>query len=65
MKKSRFTDSQFLAVLRENEGVTPVTELCQEHGMSNVTSYKWRTKTSGMDASLMKHRKIWRKRFLG
>ncbi len=53
MKKSRFTDSQILAILKQAEGGIPVPELCREHGMSSATFYKWRAKYGGMDASLM------------
>ena len=53
MKKSRFTDSQVLAVLKQAEGGTPVSELCREHGISSAAFYKWRSKFGGMDASLM------------
>ena len=57
MKRSRFTDSQILAILKQNETGTPVSELCREHGMSDATFYKWRAKFGGMDASLMKRMK--------
>ncbi len=40
MKKSRFTDSQIMAVLKHAETGTPVLDLCQEHGISNATFYK-------------------------
>lgn len=53
MKKSRFTDSQILSVLKQTENGVPVPELCREHGMSSATFYKWRTKFGGMDASMM------------
>lgn len=53
MKKSRFTDSQILTILKQAENGVPVPELCREHGMSSATFYKWRTKYGGMDASLM------------
>ena len=53
MKKSRFNDSQIMAILKQAEGGTPVPELCREHGMSSATFYKWRSKYGGMDASLM------------
>lgn len=53
MKKSRFTDSQIIAVLKQAEDGTPVPELCREHGISSATFYKWRSKYGGMDASLM------------
>ena len=53
MKKSRYTDSQIMAILKQPEAGTPVPELCREHGMSSATFYKWRAKFGGMDASLM------------
>ena len=57
MKKSRFTDSQIIAILKQAEGGAPVAELCREHGISNATFYNWRSKYGGMDASLMKRMK--------
>ena len=57
MKKSRYTDSQILAILKQNETGTSVVDLCREHGMSDATFYKWRAKYGGMDASLMKRMK--------
>ncbi len=53
MKKSRYSDSQILAILKQAEAGTPVPELCREQGMSSATFYKWRAKYGGMDASLM------------
>ena len=53
MKRSRFSDSQILAVLKQAEAGKTVPDLCREHGISNATFYKWRAKYGGMDASLM------------
>ena len=53
MKKSRYSDSQILAILKQAESGTPVPQLCREHGMSTATFYKWRAKYGGMDASMM------------
>lgn len=53
MKKARFTDSQIMSILKQAEAGTPVTELCREHGMSNASFYKWRSRYGGMDASMM------------
>jgi len=57
MKKSRYSDSQILAILKQNETDAKVPDLCREHGMSDATFYKWRAKFGGMDASLMKRMK--------
>ncbi len=53
MKKSRFTDSQIMSILKQAEAGTPVAELCHEHGISNASFYKWRSRFDGMDASMM------------
>ncbi|MGL5743352.1 MAG: transposase, partial [Legionella sp.] len=44
MKRSKFTDSQILSILKQSEGGTPVSELCREHVISAATFYKWRAK---------------------
>ena len=53
MKKSRYTDSQIMAILKQAENGIPVPQLCREHGMSSATFYKWRSKYGGMDTSMM------------
>jgi putative transposase len=53
MKKSRFSNHQILAILKQAETGVPVPQLCREHGISNATFYNWRSKYGGMDASLM------------
>ncbi|KKY06191.1 transposase [Xanthomonas phaseoli pv. phaseoli] len=53
MKKSRFTDSQIIAVLKQAQAGAPVPELCREHGISSATFYKWRSKFGGMDVSMV------------
>jgi putative transposase len=40
MKKSRFTDSQIIAILKQNEAGASVPDLCREHGISSVSVYK-------------------------
>lgn len=53
MKKSRFTESQIMSILKQAGAGTPVAELYREHGMSNASFYKWRSRSGGMDASMM------------
>ena len=57
MKTSKYTDTQILSILKQNEQGVSVAELCREHGMSDATFYKWRAKFGGMDTSLMKRMK--------
>ena len=57
MRRSRFTDSQIMAILKQTESGVPVPELCREHGMSSASFYKWRSKYGGMDTSMMKRLK--------
>jgi putative transposase len=57
MKTSRYSEPQILAILRQAEGGVPVAELCREHGMSDASFYKWRSKYGGMDASMVSQMK--------
>jgi len=57
MRRSRFSDGQILAILKQNEHGVSVQDLCREHGMSSAQFYKWRAKFGGMDASMMKRLK--------
>ena len=57
MKMTRYSEPQILAILRQTESGVPVSELCREHGMSNASFYKWRSKYGGMDASMISQMK--------
>ena len=49
MKRSRFTEEQIIAVLREQEVGVPTAEVCRKHGVSSATFYKWKAKFGGLD----------------
>ena len=57
MKKSKFSDSQILSILKQNVSGISVSDLCREHSISSASFYKWRAKYGGMDVSLMKRMK--------
>lgn len=51
MKRSRFSDEQVIAILKENEAGSKVDDLCRRLGISSATFYAWRKKFGGMEVS--------------
>lgn len=51
MRKSRFTETQIVKILKAVEGGRQVKEVCREHGISDQTYYNWKSKYGGMEAS--------------
>ena len=51
MKRSRFSEEQIIAILREQESGVATAEVCRKHGVSSATFYKWKAKFGGMEVS--------------
>ena len=54
MKKSRFTESQIVAILKEGEAGVPVAQLTRKHGISAATYYHWKSKYAGAGIAELK-----------
>ena len=57
MKKSRFTESQILSILKETDSGLKVNDVCRKHGISAATYYTWKSKYGGMAPSQLKQMK--------
>jgi putative transposase len=51
MKRSRYTEEQIIAILREHEAGVKTADLCRKHGISTATFFNWKAKFGGMDVS--------------
>ncbi|WP_410482852.1 IS3 family transposase [Sphingomonas sp. A2-49] len=58
MKKTRFSEEQIIAVLREQEGGMKTADVCRKHGISSATLYAWKAKYGGMDVSQARKLKV-------
>lgn len=54
MKTSKFSETQIVSILKQQDAGLKVADICREHGISQATFYKWRSKYGGMDASMLR-----------
>lgn len=57
MKKSKFTESQIVAILNEADSGLKVADVCRKHGISQPTYYNWKSKYGGLGVSELKRMK--------
>ena len=58
MKKTRFSEEQIIAVLREQKAGMKTADVCRKHGISSATLYAWKAKYGGMDVSQARKLKV-------
>jgi putative transposase len=58
MKRSRFSEGQIIAILREQEAGAKTADVCRKHGVSAATFYKWKAKYGGMEVSEARRLKV-------
>jgi len=51
MKRSRYSESQIVGILKESDAGLKVTEICRKYGISDATYYKWKSKYGGLEVS--------------
>ncbi len=57
MRRSRFSEEQIIAILKEQEAGAKTVDVCRKHGISDATFYKWKSKYGGMEVSEAKRLK--------
>lgn len=56
--RKRYTEEQIIGVLKEAEAGTKIVDVCRNHGISDVTFYKWRSKYGGLEISEVRRLRI-------
>lgn len=51
MKRSRFSEEQIIAVLKEQEAGMSTVDVCRRHGINSATVYKWKSRHGGLVVS--------------
>lgn len=57
MKKTRFTETKIVSILKKQEAGIPTADICREHGISQATFYNWKAKYGGMEVREVKRLK--------
>jgi putative transposase len=51
VRKSRFSEDQIIAILKESDAGVETGELCRRHGIARACFYRWKNKHGGMELS--------------
>ena len=54
MRKSKFNESQIVAILKEGDAGIPVAEICRKNGISTALSYQWKSRFGGVSVNELK-----------
>lgn len=54
MKKTKFTESEIIGILKKQESGQKVSDICREHGISQPTFYQWKSRYSGLEVNQLK-----------
>lgn len=57
MRKSKFSESQIVSILKEADAGVPVADLIRKHGLSKTTCFKWRSKYAGASMADVRRRR--------
>lgn len=57
MKKTKFTESEIIGILKKQESGQKVSDICREHGISQPTFYQWKSRYSGLEVNQLKRLK--------
>ncbi|ANO47687.1 transposase IS3/IS911 family protein [Flavobacterium columnare] len=57
MKKSKFTETQIIKIISEQDKGKTINEICREFGISQPTFYQWKSKYSGIEPNQLKQLK--------
>ena len=58
MKRSRFSDEQIIAIVKEQEAGLKTADVCRKHGISDATFYKWKARYGGLEVSEARRLKV-------